>query len=58
MLVGIENTQRRDLTGATEVATDKEIAPIVWCQCFSILCRRRTFPLVEQRYRVNKIGAS
>lgn len=30
ILVGIENTQRRrDLTGPTEVASDKEIAPIV-----------------------------
>jgi len=30
ILVGIENTQRaRDLTGPTEVAKDKEIAPVV-----------------------------
>ena len=30
LLVGIENTQRRrDLTGFTEVAKDKEIAPVV-----------------------------
>lgn len=56
MLVGIENTQRRrDLTGATAVATDKEIAPIVGgANAFRSFVEEELFPLVEQRYWVNK----
>lgn len=46
ILVGIENTQRRrDLTGFTTVAKDKEIAPVVGgSEKFRAFIKRRTFP--------------
>lgn len=52
-LVGIENTQRRrDLTGPTEVAGDKEIAPMVGgSEAFRRFLRDELFPEVDRRYR-------
>jgi len=56
ILVGIENTQRRrDLTGFTEVAEDKEIAPIVGgSEKFRIFINEELFPEIENRYRTTK----
>ena len=53
ILVGIENTQRRrDLTGFTEVAEDKEIAPIVGgSEKFSAFIRDELFTEINKRYR-------
>ncbi len=53
ILVGIENTQRRrDLTGFTEVAKDKEIAPIVGgSEKFRAFIKDELFPEIEKRYR-------
>ena len=53
ILVGIENTQRRrDLTGPTEVAKDKEIAPIVGGSAsFRAFIREELFPEISKRYR-------
>ncbi len=53
ILVGIENTQRRrDLTGFTEVATDKEIAPIVGgSDNFRAFIKYELFPEIDKRYR-------
>lgn len=53
ILVGIENTQRRrDLTGFTEVAEDKEIAPIVGgSEKFRIFIKYELFPEINNRYR-------
>ena len=53
ILVGIENTQRkRDLTGFTEVATDKEIAPVVGgSQKFRAFIKEELFPEINRKYR-------
>ncbi|ALK98444.1 esterase [Massilia sp. WF1] len=54
LLVGIENTQRRrDLTGPTEVAKDRSIAPAVGgSQAYRDFIRKELMPEVEKRYRV------
>jgi predicted alpha/beta superfamily hydrolase len=54
LLVGIENTQRRrDLTGPTEVAKDRAIAPVVGgSQAYRNFIRKELMPEVEKRYRV------
>lgn len=53
ILVGIENTQRRrDLTGFTEVAKDKEIAPVVGgSEKFRAFIKEELFPEIDKRYR-------
>lgn len=53
LLVGIENTQRRrDLTGNTDVAKDKEIAPVVGgSQQFRTFIKEELFPEINKRYR-------
>lgn len=53
ILVGIANTQRRrDLTGFTEVAKDKEIAPIVGgSEKFRAFINEELFPEINKRYR-------
>lgn len=53
ILVGIENTQRRrDLTGFTTVAKDKEIAPVVGgSAAFRAFIKEELFKEIEQRYR-------
>lgn len=59
MLVGIENTERRrDLTGPTEIAEDKKIAPIVGgSEKFRAFIKDALFPEIEKRYRTsNKKG--
>lgn len=59
ILVGIENTQRRrDLTGPTEVETDKEIAPVVGGSAqFRAFINDELFPEINKRYRTsNKRG--
>lgn len=54
LLVGIENTERRrDLTGPTDVATDREIAPRVGgSKAFREFIRTELMPTVRARYRV------
>ncbi|WP_124642828.1 alpha/beta hydrolase [Amniculibacterium aquaticum] len=53
ILVGIENTQRRrDLTGFTEVAKDKKIAPVVGgSEKFRAFIKEELFTEIEKRYR-------
>ena len=53
LLVGIENTQRRrDLTGPTENAEDRKIAPRVGgSQAFRRFIREELMPQVKARYR-------
>lgn len=53
LLVGIENTQRRrDMTGPTENAEDRKIAPQVGgSAAFRSFIRSELMPLVKQRYR-------
>lgn len=53
ILVGIENTQRRrDLTGFTTVAKDKEIAPEVGgSAAFRAFIKDELFNEIDQRYR-------
>ena len=53
ILIGIENTQRRrDLTGPTENANDKKIAPHVGgSQSFRAFIRQELMPQVKTRYR-------
>ncbi|NVD69975.1 alpha/beta hydrolase [Duganella sp. BJB1802] len=53
MLVGIENTQRRrDMTGPTDNAEDKKIAPVVGGAAhFRRFIREELMPAVKQRYR-------
>ncbi len=53
ILVGIENTQRRrDLTGYTAVAKDKEIAPVVGgSEKFRAFISQELFPEINKRYR-------
>lgn len=55
ILVGIENTQRRrDLTGPTEVAADKAIAPAVGgAAAFRSFIRGELMPQVKARYRTS-----
>lgn len=54
ILVGIENTQRRrDLTGSTEVAEDRKIAPLVGgSAAFRAFIQEELFPEVSKRYRI------
>jgi predicted alpha/beta superfamily hydrolase len=54
LLVGIENTQRRrDLTGPTESAKDRGIAPQVGgSQAFRKFIRTELMPEVAKRYRI------
>jgi predicted alpha/beta superfamily hydrolase len=56
LLVGIENTQRRrDLTGPTENADDKKIAPRVGgSEAFRKFIRAELMPEVKRRYRTTK----
>ncbi len=56
LLVGIENTQRRrDLTGPTESANDRKIAPRVGgSKAFRAFIRRELMPRVRARYRVGR----
>jgi predicted alpha/beta superfamily hydrolase len=56
LLVGIENTERRrDLTGPTENADDKKIAPRVGgSEAFRSFLRRELMPQVQARYRTTK----
>ena len=53
LVVGIENTQRRrDLTGPTEVAKDREVAPLVGgSQAFRKFVTSELIPEIELRYR-------
>lgn len=53
IVVGIENTQRRrDLTGPTEVESDRKIAPVVGgSAAFRAFIRDELMPEVERRYR-------
>ncbi|MBK7405125.1 MAG: alpha/beta hydrolase [Phycisphaerales bacterium] len=53
LVVGIENTQRRrDLTGPTGVASDREIAPVVGgSAAFRRFLREELMPVVRKRYR-------
>lgn len=53
ILVGIENTQRRrDLSGFTEVAKDKEVAPVVGgSEKFRAFIKDELFPEINKRYR-------
>lgn len=56
LLVGIENTERRrDLTGPTENANDRKIAPHVSGSAkFREFLRDELFPEVERRYRTTR----
>ena len=56
LLVGIENTQRRrDMTGPTEVAEDKKIAPRVGgSEAFRRFIRDELMPQVRSRYRTTE----
>lgn len=56
ILVGIENTQRRrDLTGFTTVAKDKEIAPVVGgSPNFRAFIKDELFQEIDRRYRTSK----
>ena len=53
MLVGIENTQRRrDMTGPTDVASDRKIAPVVGGSAtFRAFIRDELMPEIARRYR-------
>lgn len=55
IVVGIENTQRRrDMTGPTQVASDKDIAPQVGgSAAFRDFIAKELVPAIEKRYRVN-----
>lgn len=55
LLVGIENTERRrDMTGPTTVASDREIAPRVGgSAAFRAFIAEELIPAVESRYRVD-----
>lgn len=56
ILVGIENTERRrDLTGTTLVAKDKEIAPIVGkSEDFRNFIKQELIPEIDKKYRTAK----
>lgn len=53
LLVGIENTvRRRDLTPPTDVASDREVAPVVGgAPAFRAFVAEELIPEVERRYR-------
>ncbi|MEA2491348.1 MAG: uncharacterized protein QOH21_3140, partial [Acidobacteriota bacterium] len=53
LLVGIENTQRRrDMTGPTENAEDRKIAPVVGgSAAFRKFIREELMPEIRKRYR-------
>ncbi len=53
LLVGIENTERRrDLTGPTDVASDREIAPRVGgSEAFRAFIRDELMPTIDRAYR-------
>jgi len=53
ILVGIENTERRrDLTGPTDVSSDKEIVPVVGGSAnFRNFIKNELIPEVNKRYR-------
>lgn len=55
ILVGIANTQRRrDLSGPTEIETDKEIAPVVGGSAkFRAFIKEELFPEINKRYRTS-----
>ncbi len=57
ILVGIENTQRRrDLTGTTEVETDKQIAPVVGgSSVFRTFVRDELIPEINKRYKTSDV---
>ncbi|SFK68310.1 hypothetical protein SAMN04487938_1592 [Lysobacter sp. cf310] len=54
LVVGIENTQRRrDMTGPTEFAEDRKIAPVVGGSAqFRAYIADELMPLIRKRYRV------
>jgi pimeloyl-ACP methyl ester carboxylesterase len=56
LVVGIEKTQRRrDLTGSTEIAKDRTIAPAAGgSQAYRNFIRTGLMPEVEKRYRVTQ----
>ena len=56
VLVGIENTERRrDMTGPTEVADDRKIAPRVGgSAAFRTFIRTELMPAVQARYRTTE----
>lgn len=53
LLVGIENTERRrDLTGPSQVAQDKEVAPLTdGSSVFRAFVNNELFPEINKRYR-------
>lgn len=55
LVVGIENTQRRrDMTGPTESAEDRKIAPVVGGSArFRAYIADELMPLIRKRYRVS-----
>lgn len=55
IVIGIENTQRRrDMTGPTQVASDRKIAPHVGgAVAFRIFIAKELMPEVRRRYRTN-----
>ncbi len=55
ILVGIENTQRRrDLTGPTEVAQDKKVAPVVGGSAkFRAFVNDELIPEINQKFRTS-----
>lgn len=57
ILVGIENTERkRDLTGFTEVAKDKEIGSVVGGSTrFREFIKLELFPEIQKRYRTTNL---
>ena len=59
IVVGIENTERRrDMTGETSVASDREIAPRVGgAAAFRRFLREELVPLVEARWRASEEAA-
>ncbi len=59
MLVGIENTQRRrDMTGPTEDAEDRKIAPVVGgSAAYRRFIREELMPQVKARYRTTQESA-
>ncbi|AEI65101.1 putative esterase [Corallococcus macrosporus] len=56
IIVGIENTlRRRDMTGPTTVASDREVAPVVGGSAeFRAFIHEELMPEVERRYRVTR----
>lgn len=56
LLVGIENTQRRrDLTGPTDVAEDRKIAPVVGgSAAYRSFLKDELFAEIARRYRVDE----